>query len=290
MWQFSARGRGTVRRMPRARRSRSPAATCRSTTRPATRPIHPTPVVGGARRDRRRRARASPPAGRTRATTSTCSASPATELDGSAWAGVVHGHLGGRPPAVDLEAREAARRRCSRAGGTESLIASRPRPVRRRTRPGARRGGPALRRRRPRVAQRDHGARRGGRRAALFGESTGRVIVAVPREDDVKFVGLCEGRGYPVLRIGVTDAGGAPVRCSRSRTTSRSRWTNSAPPTARCSPPRSAPSPSPPRSANGRDGRERGTGLNPVSRTFCRRCSRMPDARHPQGKISLKRG
>ena len=28
----------------------------------------------------------------------------------------------------------------------------------------------------------------------------------MPREEDVKFRGLCEGRGYPVLRIGVTDA------------------------------------------------------------------------------------
>ena len=44
--------------------------------------------------------------------------------------------------------------------------------------------------------------------SALFSESTGRVIVSVPREDDVKFRGLCEGRGYPVLRIGVTDAAG----------------------------------------------------------------------------------
>jgi phosphoribosylformylglycinamidine synthase len=43
---------------------------------------------------------------------------------------------------------------------------------------------------------------------ALFSESTGRVLVAVPREEDVKFTRLCEGRGYPVLRIGVTDAGG----------------------------------------------------------------------------------
>jgi len=49
---------------------------------------------------------------------------------------------------------------------------------------------------------------------ALFGESTGRVIVSVPREEDVKFRGLCEGRGYPVLRIGVTDVpadGGAAL-------------------------------------------------------------------------------
>jgi phosphoribosylformylglycinamidine synthase len=30
-------------------------------------------------------------------------------------------------------------------------------------------------------------------------------MVSVGREDDVKFVGLCEARGIPVLRIGVTD-------------------------------------------------------------------------------------
>ena len=29
-----------------------------------------------------------------------------TELSGSAWAGTVHGHLGGRPPAVDLAAEK----------------------------------------------------------------------------------------------------------------------------------------------------------------------------------------
>ena len=44
--------------------------------------------------------------------------------------------------------------------------------------------------------------------SALFSESTARAIVTVPREDDVKFVGLCEARGFPVLRIGVTDRRG----------------------------------------------------------------------------------
>ena len=44
--------------------------------------------------------------------------------------------------------------------------------------------------------------------AALFSESTARVIVSVGREDDVKFMGLCEARGIPVLRIGVTDDSG----------------------------------------------------------------------------------
>jgi hypothetical protein len=42
----------------------------------------------------------------------------------------------------------------------------------------------------------------------LFSESTGRVLVSVGREDDVKFVGLCEARSIPVLRIGVTDNSG----------------------------------------------------------------------------------
>lgn len=34
------------------------------------------------------------------------------------------------------------------------------------------------------------------------------MLVSVGREDDVKFVGLCEARGIPVLRIGVTDNSG----------------------------------------------------------------------------------
>jgi phosphoribosylformylglycinamidine synthase len=44
--------------------------------------------------------------------------------------------------------------------------------------------------------------------AALFSETQARALVAVPHEEEVKFRGLCEGRGYPVLRIGVTDLAG----------------------------------------------------------------------------------
>jgi phosphoribosylformylglycinamidine synthase len=40
---------------------------------------------------------------------------------------------------------------------------------------------------------------------ALFSESQARMVVTVAREDDVKFRGLCEGRGVPVQRIGVTE-------------------------------------------------------------------------------------
>ncbi|MFP7761538.1 phosphoribosylformylglycinamidine synthase subunit PurL [Marisediminicola sp. LYQ85] len=131
----------------------------------------------------------------------------AEELDGSAWAGVIHDHLGGVPPVVDFEAEKALAELIS-AGGSGSLI-------------GAAHdladGGLAVALAEA-VLRFGMGARvwlteimqRDGVDAAtaLFSESTGRVIVSVPREDDVRFQGLCEGRGYPVLRIGVTDDSG----------------------------------------------------------------------------------
>jgi len=130
------------------------------------------------------------------------------ELDGSAWAGTIHGHLGGLPPAVDLAAEKTLATLVS-AGGSESLLAS--------AHDLADGGlGQALA---EAVLRFGVGARvwiseileRDGvdATAALFSESTGRMLVSVPREDDVKFKGLCEGRGYPVLRIGVTEDSGA---------------------------------------------------------------------------------
>ncbi|MHB1171019.1 MAG: phosphoribosylformylglycinamidine synthase subunit PurL [Lacisediminihabitans sp.] len=129
------------------------------------------------------------------------------ELDGSAWAGVIHGHLGGHPPLVDLAA-EAALAALLRAGAGQSIIASAHDLA----------DGGLVQSLAEAVLRFGVGARvwitelmqRDGVDAttALFSESTGRVIVSVPREDDVKFAGLCEGRGYPVLRIGVTDARG----------------------------------------------------------------------------------
>lgn len=127
------------------------------------------------------------------------------ELDGSAWAGVIHDHLGGHPPLVDFTA-EAALAALIHAGGSQSIIASAHDLT----------DGGLMQSLAEAVLRFGIGARvwiteimqRDGVDAtdALFSESTGRVIVSVPREDDVKFVGLCEGRGYPVLRIGVTDA------------------------------------------------------------------------------------
>jgi phosphoribosylformylglycinamidine synthase len=126
------------------------------------------------------------------------------ELDGSVWSEVVHDYLGGRPPAVDLEFEKrlaellhgaslqglvASATDLSEAGLAQALTES--------------------------VLRFNMGARvwiselceRDGidKTSALFSESTGRVLVSVGREDDVKFVGLCDARNIPVLRIGVTD-------------------------------------------------------------------------------------
>lgn len=130
-----------------------------------------------------------------------------TELSGSAWAGTVHGHLGGRPPAVDLDA-ERRLAELLHAASLQSLVSSAhdlsSGGLAQALAEGALRFGVGARVWLTEIMERD-GV---DAATALFSESTGRVIVTVPREDDVKFRGLCEGRGYPVLRIGVTDAPG----------------------------------------------------------------------------------
>ena len=127
-----------------------------------------------------------------------------TELSGSAWADTVHGHLGGRPPAVDLAA-EKRLAELIQAASQQELISSAhdlsSGGLAQALAEAVMRFGVGAR-----VWLREIMERDGVDAAtALFSESTGRVIVSVPREEDVKFRGLCEGRGYPVLRIGVTD-------------------------------------------------------------------------------------
>ncbi len=126
------------------------------------------------------------------------------ELDGSAWAGVVHDHLGGVPPVVDFPA-ELALAGLIKAGSDQNIIAS----------AHDLSDGGLIQALSEAVLRFGLGARvwitgimqRDGvdATAALFSESTARCIVTVPREDDVRFAGLCEGRGIPALRIGVTD-------------------------------------------------------------------------------------
>ncbi|MGZ8743388.1 MAG: AIR synthase-related protein, partial [Nocardioides sp.] len=43
---------------------------------------------------------------------------------------------------------------------------------------------------------------------ALFSESAGRAIVAVPRSEEVRFTDMCSARGFPHSRVGVTDGQG----------------------------------------------------------------------------------
>ncbi len=68
--------------------------------------INPTPVIGvlGVHDDVRRRV---PTGWRAAGETVLLLGATREELGGSAWASVVHGHLGGRPPAVDLAAERA---------------------------------------------------------------------------------------------------------------------------------------------------------------------------------------
>jgi phosphoribosylformylglycinamidine synthase len=126
------------------------------------------------------------------------------EFDGSAWAATVHGHLGGRPPAVDLDA-EKALAGLLHAASQQSLLASAhdlsDGGLAQAVAESVMRFGVGARVWLGEIMQRD-GI---DLTTALFSESTGRVIVSVPREDDVRFQALCDVRGYPVLRIGVTD-------------------------------------------------------------------------------------
>jgi phosphoribosylformylglycinamidine synthase len=169
-------------------------------------PIHPTPVVAvlGTIDDVARRV---PSGWQDPGDNVYLLGTTSLELDGSAWAGVVHGHLGGRPPAVDLE-REKALAGLLAAGAHEGLFNAAhdlsDGGLAAALVEASLRFGVGVR-----VFLDDVLARDGVDVAtALFSESTGRAIVAVPREEDVKFTRLCEGRGYPVLRIGVSDAGG----------------------------------------------------------------------------------
>ena len=170
-------------------------------------PIHPTPVVAvlGVIDDVARRV---PSGWQDPGDNLYLLGATADELDGSAWAGTIHGHLGGRPPRVDLE-RERALAALLAAAAHEGLLNAAH---------DLADGGLG-------VAAAEACLRFGvGARlvldelmgrdgvdttSALFAETGGRVLVAVPREEDVRFTRLCEGRGYPLLRIGVTDAGGA---------------------------------------------------------------------------------
>jgi phosphoribosylformylglycinamidine synthase len=128
------------------------------------------------------------------------------ELSGSAWAQVVHDHLGGLPPAVDLE-RE-------RLLGEILISASRDGMVD--AAHDLSDGGL--------VQAVTESCLRGGLGARLivpdgldaftflFSESAGRAVVAVPRSEELRFTDMCGARGLPATRIGVVDGDAIDVQ------------------------------------------------------------------------------
>lgn len=170
-------------------------------------PIYPTPVVGvlGIIDDVARRV---PSGWQDQGEHLYLLGTTRDELDGSAWAEAVHSHLGGLPPQVSFADERALAELLHAAtmggllsgavdlgeGGLAQALVE-----------GALRFNVGARVWINEIMSRD-GV---DATAALFSESQGRALVAVPHEEEVKFRGVCEARGYPVLRIGVTDLPGS---------------------------------------------------------------------------------
>ena len=169
--------------------------------------IHPTPVVGvlGVMDDVTRR---TPSGWRSAGQNIYLIGTTREELSGSAWAQVVHDHLGGLPPAVDLGHEKVladvlvaasrdglvdAAHDLADGGLAQALVES------------CLRFGVGARIWLDEVLERD------GIDAAtlLFSETTGRVIVSVPRSEEVRFTDMCSARGLPHARVGVVDEGPA---------------------------------------------------------------------------------
>ncbi|MGJ0203124.1 phosphoribosylformylglycinamidine synthase subunit PurL [Leucobacter sp. gxy201] len=169
-------------------------------------PIHPTPVVGvlGIIDDVARRI---PSGWQDQGEHLYLLGVTRDELDGSAWAETVHEHLGGRPPVADLAAERSLAEllhAASQGGILSGAVDLSEGGLAQALTDGALRFGVGARVWIDEIMSRD-GV---DATAALFSESQARVLVAVPHEEDVKFRGLCSGREFPVLKIGVTDGAG----------------------------------------------------------------------------------
>ncbi|BAL85339.1 putative phosphoribosyl formylglycinamidine synthase II [Actinoplanes missouriensis 431] len=164
--------------------------------------IHPTPVVGvlGVFDDVARRIPMGfPPPAKAGGDLVYLLGETRNELSGSEWAWVTHGHLGGKPPRVDLAAEQtlgAMMARASKAGLVSSahdlsdgglaqaLVES--------------------------CLRRDVGVKVSFPQdgvspfVQLFSESAGRAVVAVPRGHEKAFLALAAEFGVPVTALGVT--------------------------------------------------------------------------------------
>ncbi|WP_380163534.1 phosphoribosylformylglycinamidine synthase subunit PurL [Jannaschia sp. R86511] len=171
--------------------------------------IHPTPVVGvlGVLDDVDRRI----PSGWSAAGQALyLLGTTRDELSGSAWAEVVHGHLGGLPPQVDLAAERllaAVMLAASRDGLVDAAHDVSDGGLVQALVEGCLRHGVGARIWLDGLLQRD-GV---DLTAALFGESVARAVVAVLRSEEIRFTDVATARGLPHVRIGVTDDAGGPA-------------------------------------------------------------------------------
>ena len=166
-------------------------------------PILPTPVVGvlGVIDDVRRRTVTG--IGHQTGETLILLGRTRDELDGSEWANVVHGHLGGRPPKVDLAA-ERLLAEILLAGSRDGMISAAH---------DLSEGGLAQT-----LVEMCLVGEVGARVVLptdgvvvdpfvlLFSESAARAVVAVPRTEELRFTEMCQARNQPWTRIGVVDA------------------------------------------------------------------------------------
>ncbi len=122
------------------------------------------------------------------------------ELSGSEWAHVVHGHLGGLPPRVDLAAEQALGSLLAEAGA-EGLVAAAhdvsDGGLAQTLVEASLRHGVGVQ-----VALEDDAF------VALFAESTARAVVALAPEDEERVVALAAAHQVPVSRLGSTTAAG----------------------------------------------------------------------------------
>ncbi|MBB1243741.1 phosphoribosylformylglycinamidine synthase subunit PurL [Streptomyces durbertensis] len=167
--------------------------------------IHPTPVVGvlGVIDDVTRR---TPMAFAEEGQLLYLLGDTREELGGSAWSQVIHDHLGGLPPKVDLE-RERLLAEILVSASRDGMVDAAH---------DLSDGGL--------VQAVTESCLRGGKGARLvvpdgidpfvflFSESQGRAVVSVPRSEEVRFNDMCGARGLPATRIGVVDGDSIEVQ------------------------------------------------------------------------------
>ncbi len=162
-------------------------------------PIHPTPVVGvlGVLADVRRRLTLSGSA--SRGARVVLLGRTGADFGGSAWAWTVHGHLGGRPPAVDLAAERALAAVLAAAAADGLLAAAHDLSD----------GGLAIA-----LAESCLAGATGAQVSLpgdpftmLFSESPARAVAEVAPGAEAVFTALCERHGVPVTELGTVGGG-----------------------------------------------------------------------------------